>query len=343
MSQELLQEDGFHVDVAEDAHAARLLLNEGNYDVVISDIIMPGMSGIELLKVQKETAPDIPFVLITGHPNLASASEAIRTGSAIDYLIKPVSGPELHKTLARALEIKRVRDENRRLEQENRRYQHHLEELVEKKSAALVRAYTEVRRAYDFSLESLVAMLDAREKSTGRHSVRVREFALILAHELDVPADQLDDIARGTMLHDIGKIGIPDEILLKPGKLTEEEWAVMKTHPQIGYDILHSCEQLAPAAEIVLSHHERYDGTGYPRGLKGDEICLGARLFSVVDAYDAMRSERVYQDPVTKEEAQEEIRRNAGTQFDPKIVDTFFACQPLFEEMAHWDLPEPRP
>lgn len=337
---ELLEQAGFNVDTAEDANAAQSLLNTNHYDVVVSDIIMPGMSGIELLKLQKEAAPDIPFVLVTGQPNLDSASEAIRAGSAVDYLIKPVSGPELHKTIARAVEIKRVRDENKRLEEENLHYQNHLEELVEKKSAALIKAYSEVSRAYDFSLEALVAMLDAREQSAGRHSIRVQEFALILAHEMDVPADQLDDIARGTMLHDIGKIAIPDGILLKPGKLTKEEWAVMKTHPQIGYNIIHSCEQFAPAAEIVLSHHERYDGTGYPRGLKGTEICPGARLFSVVDAYDAMRSERVYKKPVSMNKALEEIRRNAGTQFDPGVVRAFFECQPLFEEIAHWDLLE---
>jgi response regulator RpfG family c-di-GMP phosphodiesterase len=337
---ELLQQTGFDVDTAEDAKTAQALLDTHLYDVVVSDIIMPGMSGIELLKLQKEAAPDVPFVLVTGQPNLDSASEAIRTGSAVDYLIKPVSGPELYKTIARAVEIKRVRDENRRLELDNQRYQNHLEELVEKKSAALIKAYKEVSRAYDFSLEALVAMLDAREQSAGRHSVRVREFALILAHAMDVPAEQMDDIARGTTLHDIGKIAIPDGILLKPGKLTKEEWAVMKTHPQIGYNIIHSCEQFAPAAEIVLSHHERFDGTGYPRGLKGTEICLGARLFAVIDAYDAMRSVRVYKDAVSMEDATEEIRSNAGTQFDPDVVRAFLECQSLFEEIAHWDMLE---
>lgn len=337
---ELLQEAGLHVDTAKDAQTAQTMLQNKNYDVVLCDIVMPGISGIELLKLQKEAAPDIPFVLVTGHPNLDSASEAIRTGSAIDYLVKPVSGPELQKTVMRAVQIKRVRDENQRLELENQRYQYHLEELVEKKSAALVKAYHEISRAYDFTLEALAAMLDAREKSTGKHSIRVREFALILSHEMDVPADQLDDIARGTMLHDIGKIAIPDDILLKPGKLTEEEWVVMKTHPQIGYDIIHSSEQLSSAAEIVLSHHERYDGTGYPRGLKGDKICLGARIFSVVDAYDAMRSVRVYQDSVPMDKALEKIRRCSGTQFDPAVVTAFMECQPLFEEIAHWDFSE---
>jgi putative nucleotidyltransferase with HDIG domain len=336
----LLKKDGYSVDVAEDALAAQELMKKKNYDVVISDIIMPGISGIELLKLQKEIAQDVPFILITGQPNLDSASEAIRTGSAVDYLIKPVSGPELNKTVLRAVEIKRVRDENRRLELENQRYQNHLEEMVEQKSAALIKAYHELTNAYDFTLDALTAMLDAREKSTGRHSVRVREFALILAQEMDVPAGQLDEIARGTMLHDIGKIAIPDEILLKPGPLTQEEWAVMKTHPQIGYDIIRSSKTLGAAAEIVLSHHEHFDGSGYPRGLKGNEICLGARIFAVVDAYDAMRSVRIYQDAVPIDEALAEIRRCSGTQFDPVVVDAFIKCQPVFEEIAHWNMIE---
>lgn len=336
----LLKEDGHSVDAAKDAQAAQELLKKKSYDVVISDINMPGISGIELLKLQKEIAPDVPFVLITGQPNLDSASEAIRTGSAVDYLIKPVSGPDLNKTVVRAVEIKRVRDENRRLELENQHYQHNLEEMVEQKSAALVKAYHEVTNAYDFTLDALTAMLDAREKSTGRHSVRVREFALILAHEMDVPAEQLDDIARGTMLHDIGKIAIPDGILLKPGPLTKEEWTVMKTHPQIGYDIIRSSKTLGAASEIVLSHHEHFDGSGYPRGLKGDEICLGARIFAVVDAYDAMRSVRVYQGAVPMDEALEEIRRCSGTQFDPVVVDAFMECRPVFEDIAHWNMTE---
>ncbi|MBC8207083.1 MAG: HD domain-containing protein [Kiritimatiellales bacterium] len=332
-----MEADGHQVDTAIDAETAQKLMRANSYDVIVSDIVLPGSSGIDLLKLQNVIAPDVPFVLVTGNPDLANASEAIRTGSAVDYLIKPVTGPELQKTVARAVEIKRVRDENRRLEAENQLYQQHLEELVQKKSEALLRAYDEVSRSYDFTLEALVAMLDAREKSAGRHSIRVREFAMILADEMDVPRDRLDDLARGTLLHDIGKIAIPDCVLLKPGKLTDVEWAVMRNHPQIGYDIIRSSKQLAGAAEIILSHHEKYDGSGYPRGLKGDEICLSARIFSVVDAYDAMRSVRVYKKAIPAEEALEEIRRCDGSLFDPEVVKAFMTCQPLLEEIAQWD------
>jgi len=283
--QSLLQRAGYRADTVEDALEAQKRLAKEDVDVVISDIMMPGLTGIDLLKSLQKDAPDVPVILMTGNPNMETAAEAIRTGSAIDYLSKPFSAEEILRTVERAVEIKKFRDENRRLTNENERYRLHLEEMVEEKSAALV-------RSYDFTLEALTAMLDAREKATGQHSVRVRDLSLILGRALGLSASDLDDLARGTLLHDIGKIATPDAILLKPGKLTEAEWIVMKKHAQAGYDIVQSSERLASAAELILSHHEKFDGSGYPRGLKGKEICLGARIFSVVDAYDAMRSVR---------------------------------------------------
>jgi putative nucleotidyltransferase with HDIG domain len=333
----ILKAAGYQPDAVEDALTAQERLSTNDYDVVISDIMMPGMSGIDLLKIIHQDTPDVPVILITGNPNLETAGEAIRTASAVDYLCKPFSADEILRTVKRAGEIKRIRDENRQLTAENERYQLHLEEMVEEKSSELVTAYKEVRTAYDFTLEALVAMIDAREKAVGRHSIRVREFALILAHEMEVSGDELENIARGTLLHDIGKIAIPDSVLLKPGKLTADEWVIMKTHPQIGHDIIQSSEYLSVAAELILSHHEKYDGSGYPRGLKGDEICLGARIFSVVDAYDAMRSVRVYKGAIPADQTLEEIIRCRGTHFDPAVVEVFLKCQPALEEIAGWD------
>jgi len=326
----LLKNAGYRADSVEDALEAQKRLAKKNYDVVVSDIMMPGMSGIDLLKILQQNASDVPVILMTGNPDLETAAEAIRAGSAVDYLSKPFSTDQMLKTVARAVEIKQIRDENRRLTAENERYQLHLEEMVEEKSAELV-------EAYDFTLEAMVAMLDAREKATGRHSVRVRDLSLILGRAIGLSSSDLDDLARGTLLHDIGKIATPDAILLKPGKLTEEEWVVMKTHAQAGYDIVQSSDRLAPAAELILSHHEKFDGSGYPRGLKGKEICLGARIFSVVDAYDAMRSVRVYKDPIPAEEAVDEVIRCCGSHFDPEVVQVFLTCQPELEETAGWD------
>jgi len=326
----LLEKAGYRPDEAEDAATARGLLADKEYDVILSDIMMPGMSGIELLHILHQEMPDVPVILMTGNPNMETATEAIRAGSAVDYLSKPFSTSEIIRTVERAIGIKRVRDENRQLTAENDRYREHLEEMVEKKSAELV-------NAYDFTLEAMVAMLDAREKATGQHSVRVRDLSLILGRALNLPPSDLDDLARGTLLHDIGKISIPDAILLKPGKLTKEEWVLMKTHAQSGYDIIKSSKRLAPAAELILSHHEKFDGSGYPRGLTGKEICLGARIFSVIDAYDAMRSVRVYKDPVPAEEAVDEVIRCCGAHFDPEVVQVFLTCQPELEKTAGWD------
>ncbi len=326
----LLKNAGYCADAVEDALKAQKRLTDKDYDVVISDIMMPGMSGIELLKILQQSSPDVPVILMTGNPDLETAAEAIRAGSAVDYLSKPFSTDQILQTVGRAVEIKKVRDENRRLTAENERYRLHLEEMVEEKSAELV-------QSYDFTLEAMVAMLDAREKATGQHSVRVRNLSLILGQAIGLSSSDLDDLARGTLLHDIGKIATPDAILLKPGKLTKEEWVLMKTHAQAGYDIIKSSARLAPAAELILSHHEKFDGSGYPRGLTGKEICLGARLFSVIDAYDAMRSVRVYKDPIPATEAVDEVIRCCGTHFDPEVVQVFLTCQPELEETAGWD------
>ncbi len=327
----LLKNAGYRADTVEDALVAQKRLADKDYDVVISDIMMPGMSGIELLSILQKNSPDVPVILMTGNPDLETAAEAIRAGSAVDYLSKPFSTDLILRTVGRAVEIKKVRDENRRLTAENERYRNHLEEMVEEKSTELV-------KAYDFTLEAMVAMLDAREKATGQHSVRVRDLSLILGRALNLSSSDLDDLARGTLLHDIGKIATPDAILLKPGKLTADEWKIMKTHAQAGYDIVQSSERLAPAAELILSHHEKFDGSGYPRGLKGKEICLGARIFSVVDAYDAMRSVRVYKDPIPATEAVDEVIRCCGAHFDPEVVQVFLTCQPELEETAQWDV-----
>jgi len=329
--QTLLKNAGYPVDAVENALEAQKQLAEKNYDAVISDIMMPGMSGIDLLKIIQKDSPDIPVILMTGNPDLGMATEAIRAGSVVDYLRKPFSTDQMLRTVERAVEIKKVRDDNRRFTAENERYQLHLEEMMDEKSAELV-------TAYDFTLEAMVAMLDAREKATGQHSIRVRNLSLILGRALGLSSSELDDLARGTLLHDIGKIATPDAILLKPGKLTEDEWVIMKPHAQTGYDIVQSSEHLSPAAELILSHHEKFDGSGYPRGLKGKEICLGARIFAVVDAYDAMRSVRVYKGPIPANEAVDEIVRCGGTHFDPDVVQVFLTCQAELEEAAGWDI-----
>ena len=191
----------------------------------------------------------------------------------------------------------------------------------------LTAAMTSLGGAYDGTLRSLVAALDARDSETAGHSERVAELTMAIAEEIGIQADT-DDwryISWGSLLHDVGKIAIPDHILLKPGSLTDEEWDAMRTHARAGYDILRSVDFLAPASEIVLAHHERYDGAGYPRGISGEQIPLGARIFMIADAFDAMTSNRSYRAAMPAEEALAEILRHSGTQFDPAAVRAFLS------------------
>ena len=224
-----------------------------------------------------------------------------------------------------------------RLLVENQCYQTQLEGIVRQKSAALSRALDEIRQSYDFTLDALAALLDAREHATAQHSARVAKLARILSQEMGLSERDVDDISRGALLHDIGKMAIPDAILMKPGRLTEEDWKVVKNHPKTGYDILKSSPFLQHASEIVYSHQEKFDGSGYPRGLRGEEICLGARIFAVVDAYDAMRTERSYSKILSAKKSVEEIKSKRGTQFDPAVVDILLRCLPQIEAVGQWE------
>lgn len=196
----------------------------------------------------------------------------------------------------------------------------------------LLRANVATRRAYEDALASLAAALDTRDSETREHSYRVMEFSLRLAREIGLPDEALVYVERGALLHDIGKIGIPDSILLKPSQLSHEEWAVMQTHPRIGFAMLASVNFLTAAAEIIYAHHERWDGSGYPRGLAGEQIPLGARLFAVADVFDAMTSDRPYRRAMSYGEAREVITQESGKHFDPAVVEAF-----LQVSEAEWD------
>lgn len=294
------------------------------FDIALLELSLLGDRAEDLLALmERQNATLVPIVMAHS-ASLKDAIGLLRCG-AYDFLEKPVSRDPLQAALHRASTY-------RRLKMENTLYRFHLEDMVREKGAALERALEDLARSYEVTLETIVAMLDAREHATGEHSKRVKQMAVVLGRKMGLSTDALKSLGDGALLHDIGKVAIPDSVLLKPRELSAEERTLMEEHPQIGHDILAANDQMKPAAQIVLQHQERYDGSGYPQGLKGDDICLGARIFSVIDAYDAMRSRRIYKDPLPREQAVEEIRRGACTQFDAGVVDVFLECADDIEQ-----------
>lgn len=282
---------------------------------MLSDLMMADLDGIGLLERTKERYPDMPVVMVTAVHDISVALAAIRNG-AYDYLLKPFEREQLLNTVSRALE-------NRRLKVENRAYQTNLESLVKARTDQLQAAVGNLERSYDITLEALGDALDLKDSETEGHSKRVTAFTIAIARAMGLPRDQINTIARGAFLHDIGKMAIPDKILKKPGKLEPSEFNIMKEHAHLGYQIVKKIPFLAEAAEIVYSHQERFDGSGYPRGLRGEQIPLGARIFSIADTLDAITSDRIYRPAQTLQAAREEIAKWAGRQFDPEVVKVF--------------------
>lgn len=306
---------GYSCVAAAASGEALSLMERSPVAVIISDINMPGQSGFWLLQQVKRRWPDTGVIMLTAVDETQSAINCLTQG-ADNYIIKPINLRELAVAVGKVLE-------KRRLIIENREYQRTLELLVEERTNDLRKTISQLRHSYDMTLQALVASLDAREHETGNHSQRVSMYAIVLAKLMGMRSRKLESISKGALLHDIGKLGIPDSILLKPGELTSGEWDLMKTHPVIGYNILKDIDFLQPALEIVLNHHEQYDGTGYPSGIKGEAIPLAARIFFVVDAFDTMTIDRCYHKAVSFKEALEEIKRCSGTQFDPGVVECF--------------------
>jgi putative nucleotidyltransferase with HDIG domain len=213
--------------------------------------------------------------------------------------------------------------ERKKLESELENYRRHLEEMVEQRTAQLRTAKSRIEQGYEETLQALAAALDLRDNETAGHSRRVMAYAMKVASVMGCSKEQLKTIARAALLHDIGKIGIPDAILMKPSLLTDKERSVMEAHVAVGYSLLKHIKFLEGAAEIVLTHHERFDGTGYPQGLFGAEIPLGARIFAVADTLDVLTSNRPYHAATTFALAREEIMQQSGKQFDPDMVSAF--------------------
>jgi putative nucleotidyltransferase with HDIG domain len=317
---------------ASGVEAMALLESGEEFDLVLSDLMMAGMDGIALLERAKERCPDVPVVMVTAVHDISVALQAIRNG-AYDYLMKPFEREQLLATVRRALE-------HRRLKRENDAYRTNLEALVAARTQQWKEALADLERSYDITLEALGDALDLKNAETYGHTKRVTAFTIAIAQQMSLPKDEIRVIARGAFLHDIGKMAIPDSILNKPGRLEPQEMAEMKEHAYLGYKILSKIPFLTKSAEIVYSHQERYDGTGYPRSLKGEEIPLGARIFSIADTYDAITSDRAYRPKQTPQAARKEIELWSGRQFDPRIVKIFLNMPESILEVLRKDIDE---
>lgn len=308
----ILAAEGYDVRESDEVGAAADALRSIERGVVLTELDLPGGSGMELLAQARQRYPDVGVVMVARSSDAEAAVQALQDG-ALDYVVKPATSVELEQRISRSLE-------RQRLLLQHREYQRSLEQCV-------VQRTRELQQTYEQVLSSLGEAVAARHCETQSHTQRVTELSLRLARVLGLRGQALTGVEWGAALHDVGKIGIPDSILLKPSSLTDAEWETMKRHCEIGHQMLRGFEFLRDALAVVLHHHEHYDGSGYPFGLSGETIPFSARIFAVVDAYDAMTSDRPYRPPLDPEEARHELVRCAARQFDPDVVDAFLAMQ----------------
>lgn len=299
----------------EEGQAALDLLSEAPFSLVLCALQLPDTDGIEVLRRSLRISPQSAVLVMGTSADWGLAIEALRIG-AYDFLEKPFRRVPWTRNITRALK-------RRKLETDQRTHHSLLEEALKERTEHLHNALEEVEESQRRTLETLVAALDAREHETHLHSLRVESFTLLLAEKCGYSSALMRELRQGALLHDIGKIAVPDSILLKPGGLTPEEFHVMQQHTVFGHEILTRIPHLQRAAMVALCHHERADGGGYPQGLAGDSIPLEARIFAVADTLDVITAGRPYRAPRSVAEARVEILQNAGTQFDPDVVDVF--------------------
>jgi len=299
-----LSREGYQCEEADAAEQVLNTLATSPIALVILDIKMPGKSGIELLPEIKSGYPDTAVIMATAITDINVAIQCLKQG-ADDYICKPFNLEEVTLSVQRALE-------KRHLKLEIREYQQFLEEKVEEQTG-------EIRKLFLGAIEALVSALEAKDKYTGGHSRRVTEIALALGNELGLSAQDMEDLRWGSLLHDVGKIAVDQLIQNKPDRLTPEEYEHIMTHAHVGADIVRPIVN-GKIIEMIEHHHDRYDGSGLHQVIAGNDIPLGARILAVADSFDAMTSDRPYRPAMSITKAIDEIKRCAGTQFDPDVV-----------------------
>jgi putative two-component system response regulator len=301
----ILEGQGYQLAMAENGEQALEKAGRILPDVILLDIMMPGMDGFEVCKRLRNDPKlaEVPIIILTALDDRKSMLKGLDAG-ADDYLTKPY---DRHELRARLMGITRLN-----------RYRKLLNER-----ANIEEAHEKLLSAYDATIVGWSRAMDLRDKETEGHTLRVTDLSVQLSRAMGISEGELLFIRRGALLHDIGKLGVPDRILHKADALTEEEWEVMRKHPQFAYEMLYPIEYLRPALDIPYCHHEKWDGTGYPRGLKGEDIPLAARIFAIVDVWDALTSDRPYRPAWDKDRAINYINEQSGRHFDPKVVEKF--------------------
>ncbi len=323
-----LENAGYKVLLAGSGEESLSLLDrqENLPDCILSDIKMPGMSGLDLLGLLKEKFPLIPIIMLTAHTDLETGLQAMRMG-AFDYITKPVRKAEILEFLKKGLEQQKVLEENQRLKYENRKYQENLEYRVELRTRELLDAYDKLKETNLATVRVLAETIEAKDPYTRGHCHRVRFFAREIARHMGLSSYEIECLEYGALLHDIGKIGVPEELLHKAELLTPKEKLVFEDHPVIGENILKVVEFFVPCLPIVKQHHEWFNGQGYPLGLKGLDIHILARIVQVADSFDAMTTNRPYRKGLPLQEAVLELAEGKSIQFDPEIIDVFLNNQ----------------
>jgi putative two-component system response regulator len=331
-SERILHDHGYECEGASDANDAREHLRDGAFQLALLDINMPGESGMRLLADIRSTYPDCAAVMVTGEDSVALAMSAIEHG-AYGYVIKPVGAGELLINVANALH-------RRRLELETRQLLGQLRETASERSAQLDQTMQDLRlsetKVWSSQAETifqLARVVEFRDEETGMHLQRMSAYCEILAHQLGLSGVKCEQLRLASQLHDVGKIAIPDSILLKQGKLTAEEFATIKTHAEIGYEMLAGSrsEVVQLGAAVARSHHEWWDGSGYPQGLAGAAIPLQGRIAAVADVFDALTTDRIYRSAFPLKVSVQMMQAERGTHFDPELLDMFVGALPEVE------------
>jgi len=319
-----LREEDYTIYSANSGEAGFEILRSHDIGVALSDLMMPGMDGVEFLQQVQEEKPDVIRMLLTGHGTLQSAMDAVNGSHVFAYLTKPCAADQLKRTLSKAFEHFNLVMENKRLQQLSKKQNLNLKSINKNLDNLVHQRTLQLEEAVREGIVMLALAAEAKDDDTGEHVHRIRKTTQKICLELGMSAEQAEGIGFFSMMHDVGKINIPDNILKKPGSLTSEEWAIMQTHTIAGERIMGTKSFYRIAREIARSHHERWAGNGYPDRLEGRQIPLPARIVTVVDIFDALTHERPYKSAWPIDEALTEMKSLSGKTFDPEILDVFF-------------------